>query len=219
MNRFLQIQEELARTKKSFTKKYSSGKKVAGKPLVKSKSATKFVRPFSKKIVDYHVDILSKTQQPSKNTCWAAALTMLYSWKHKVSIDIKDVLKVYGKKFVDIYEEDLKTNKRGISKAEEKELYKIAGLSTINQLNPTIKYWEELLKAYGPLSITVDSDSGLGISYHAWVFTGISGDGTADGTEVKYIETGTGTEETLKFSEFLEYYEQAAGWPIQIIHW
>ncbi len=215
MNRFLQIQDELEMTKKSFTKKDYTGKK----NLVKSKSVNSYVRPLSKKVVDYHVNILSKVKQPSRNTCWAAALTMLYSWKYEVSIRIKDVLKEYGQKFVKIYEDDIKNNNRGISKTEETELYRIAGLTTLNQFNPTIKYWEDLLRTYGPLSITVDSDSGLSVAYHAWVMTGISGDGTPDGTKVKYVETGDGIEYTIKFSKFLDHYEQAAGWPIQIIHW
>jgi len=53
------------------------------------------------------------------------------------------------------------------------------------------------------------------------IVTGISGDGTADGTTITYVDPALGSVVNRKFSEFLANYETpaAVNWPYVITHW
>jgi hypothetical protein len=151
-------------------------------------------------------------KQPTKMSCWAAATTMLYSWKQVSPQNIDEVLALAGQKYVDIYKAD-----KGIKPADEAAFYKTFKLHIIQQQNLTIKAWGDILKA-SPLSVTVDADPGKGY-IHALVVSGLKGDGTADGTKVTYVDPADGKFHTESFSKFLTLYEGSASWPLQIIYW
>ncbi|RYG54665.1 MAG: hypothetical protein EOO01_00855 [Chitinophagaceae bacterium] len=157
---------------------------------------------------------VQKIKQPDGMSCWAAALTMLYSYKwSRMNLDIAATLKPLGDIYVTIFQ-----NGSGIKPAQEAALYRAAGLTVIQGQNPTIAYWKDLLQRRGPLSITVDADPGKGF-IHALVITGLKGDGSPGKTEVTYIDPASGVEESKPFTEFIKLYEGAANWPLQIIHW
>lgn len=157
-------------------------------------------------------------KQPKSMDCWATALTMLYSWKNNDnSIKISDLLKEYGEPYPLLFE----TN-AGISVLDEEKLYQKAGLTVLKRVNPLIKSWYDLLKAHGPLSITVAIKSNGNPSkrfIHALIINGIKGDGSNDGTLIDYIDPGDGKQWNVKFSKFIKLYEGASNWPLQIIYW
>ena len=158
-------------------------------------------------------------RQPSANTCWAAALTIMYSWHRKQSFEIETFLnELSDKSFLNLFNADVNSNGggRGINKKEEQALYKILGLKLINQSNPTIETWEQYLKTYGPLGLTMAWNNGS--LFHAIVVYGIEGDGTAAKTYVYVRDPAGNLPNKITFEHFLRLYENAADWPIQIIH-
>lgn len=152
-------------------------------------------------------------KQPSTMSCWATALTMLYSWHNdNYSISIEDVLKGYGGNYLQIF-----TSNTGISGAEEDALYQAAGLKVIKQGNPTMDYWYNLLQK-SPLSITVDAKPPTG-TIHALFIDGMEGDGTPSGTKIEYVDPADGVQHVLTFVDFIKLYDGASKWPLQIIYW
>lgn len=164
--------------------------------------------------VIYNVDGIA---QPSQMSCWAAATTMIVNWKSGIKRPIKDVVALGGPKFVQIYDSSFAQPPLGISPSDEADFYKALGLRVIQKLNPSVDGWAKLLKANGPLSITVDADPGKGY-IHALVIIGIDGDGSAANTIVTYIDPNGGKRRDLAFADFLKLYEGSATWPLQIVH-
>ncbi len=155
-------------------------------------------------------------RQPKTNACWAAALTMLYSFKNNMSISIEDLIKQYNHSAYN-YTKIFNDN-NGISSSAEEKLYQLAKLTVLKQQNPQISLWHSLLKNYGPLSVTVDAEPPLGTT-HALVLNGIEGDLTPNGTIILYIDPADGKQHSIKFPDFLNLYEGSAKWPLQVIYY
>lgn len=159
-------------------------------------------------------------QQPSRNSCWAASATMIMNWKSGIATPILNVVTAAGPNFIAIYNGSFDRPGQpgsGISPADEKLFYTAVGLMTIQGQSPTPSGWESLLKSKGPLSITVDAIPGQGFM-HALVITGLEGGGSVNDTIVKYIDPADGRQHNENFERFLDLYDGAATWPLQIIH-
>lgn len=176
----------------------------SGKPL------TTRQQPLNK--FDYFVQVRA-LKQPKNMDCWATALTMLYSWKNNDNtIAIRDVLKKYGDFYVDLFDKN-----KGIQAAQEDQLYKIIKLNVIVGQNPSIKMWYDLLKAHGPLSITIDSKPPYR-TYHSLVVNGIKSGGKPENTSVDYIDPANGKQyNDIPFADFVTLYEAGVDYAIQII--
>jgi len=165
--------------------------------------------------VEYSVPgILEPLAQRTPRTCWATVITMMYSWRHQQSIDPGAVLATAGSQYVDMYNQD-----RVLDATAAGFLYQALGLVPITSFNPTIEGWESLLRKYGPLY--VDVGYGTSATTHAIIVTGISGDGSAGGTSVTYVDPIGGRTVIRKFSEFLSEYEAPGAvnnWPHVIVH-
>jgi GH24 family phage-related lysozyme (muramidase) len=166
--------------------------------------------------IDYSIPgILPVIAQPTPNTCWAAVFTMMYSWKSNSSISIGDALSTVGPKYLDMFNRDI-----GLDSNSAQWLYNAAGLEPIYSFNPTIDGWVALLKKYGPLYVDVGYNV-ANAGTHAIIVTGMSGDGSPDGSSITYVDPIGGTTNTLKFRDFLAKYEaqSAVQWPYTIVHW
>jgi hypothetical protein len=64
-------------------------------------------------------------------------------------------------------------------------------LVPINSLTPTIDGWDQMLRMYGPLYVDIGFQGFAGT--HAIIVDGISGDGSADGTTIIYIDPASGS--------------------------
>lgn len=148
-----------------------------------------------------------------EKSCWAVSTNMLYNWKYNLNIQVRDMVKLAGAKYLAIFD----NNDTGIYPEDEINFYKYFGLEVIYGQNPSIEGWASYLKKYGPLSITVKNTLGI----HAIVMTGIVGDGSDSGTNVMYIDPSNGISDTFTFKDFLVLYENkdSVAWPVQIIHW
>jgi len=163
---------------------------------------------------------VTPVQQPSRNSCWAAAANMLMNWKSGIDAPIRSVVTTAGPNFVIIYDDTFDQSGRlgsGISPADEKLFYQALGLSVIQGLSPTPAGWGAMLSDHGPLSITVDAVPGLGFM-HALVVKGIDGEGGIQNTIVNYIDPADGQNHNERFDRFLDLYDGASTWPLQIIH-
>ncbi len=158
--------------------------------------------------------VLPVIPQPSQMTCWAAVMTMMWSWKNNKSLPIRDALAAIGLKYVAMFD-----NGNGLDDQTARVLYNDARLEVSEAFNPTIEGWESFLKKYGPLYV----DVGLVNSNntHAVIVTGISGNGTPAGTRITYVNPDGGRTETVTFSAFNAKYELpgAVQWPFPIVHW
>ena len=182
--------------------------------LIKPPQKTNY--PCADNCVYYRVENLYPLKQPTQNSCWATVLTMLLSWKENKKLEIEDVMGRYGAKYTNLYD---KSDEIGIGVDDEMALYKQAGLTIMQQLNPSIEGWESYLKEYGPLSVTLDANPPFGGTVHAVLITGIFG--TVDGkhTDISYIDPLDGNEHIMKFMDFLKMYEAkySVDWQIQIV--
>ena len=167
-------------------------------------------------VLDYRVPgTLPVIAQPTSNTCWAAVFTMMYCWKNDRSTTIPVALSTIGQKYVDMFNRDV-----ALDAQSAKVLYDDAGLIQIVSFSPTVDGWSSLLHKYGPLYVDVGYNQ-QNAGTHAIIIIGISGDGSADGTSVTYVDPIGGQTVTLKFGEFMGKYEakSAVEWPYTIVHW
>lgn len=168
--------------------------------------------------LDYEVPgIVPVLRQPSPNTCWATAYTILRSWRDQQSHDIAAALAPVGQRWVDLFRAD-----RVIFVPDEAEFYPSAGLIMEPLFNPTLEAWEQMLRQYGPLWVVGDVAPGSRMAIHGRVMTGIHGDGSADGTTVSIIDPARGDRRAMKFRDFLSEFEDGSarsGNHHQIIHW
>lgn len=149
------------------------------------------------------------------NSCWAAVLSMMYSWKNQEYISETKVLKPFPL-YAGIYS---RSDKEGIKLNDELVLYQQLGLVIEKQLNPTINGWAEMINEHGPLSVTIDARPPYG-TLHAIVVLGIYGKDTGLDTKIIYADPGDGKIYEQDFLVFLKMYEAkySVDWLIQIIH-
>lgn len=152
--------------------------------------------------------------QPTPNTCWAAAFTMMYCWKNTRSTDIPSALATAGASFLDMYKHDTP-----LDSTTAQALYEAAGLVPLTAFKPTIEGWLTLLKKYGPLYI--DCGYQPGAATHEIIVVGIAGDGTPGATSIVYVDPAGGSTITAKFPDFLAKFgaADATQWPYAIVHW
>ncbi len=153
--------------------------------------------------------------QASSLTCWATVIAMMTSWRRQQSVAPRDAIAPGGQEFLDAYD-----NNTVLTAATAGRLYQALGLVPITSLNPSIDGWDQLLRLYGPLYVDIGYPS---ISNtHAIIVTGLSGDGTAAGTTITYIDPALGSVVNRAFAAFLSEYEAPSAvntWPYVITHW
>jgi hypothetical protein len=158
--------------------------------------------------------LVAPQQQPSAMTCWATVIGMMTSWKRQQSISPRDAIAPAGDEFLRKFDAG-----EGLDSASAGRLYQALGLVAMQSLNPSIDGWDQYLRLYGPLYVDIGYPTQT--ATHAVIVTGISGDGTADGTTITYADPALGSVVNRKFGEFLANYEtqSAVDWPYVITHW
>jgi hypothetical protein len=166
--------------------------------------------------VSYRVPgTITPLKQQSPMSCWATVIAMMTEWKEHRSIPPRAAIAPGGQEFLDKFDRDA-----GLDAASAGRLYQALALVPITSLNPTVDGWDQMLRMYGPLYVDIGFQGFAGT--HAIVVTGISGDGSAGGTTITYIDPAYGTIVNRKFSDFLAQYEApsaVSNWPYVITHW
>jgi len=140
-------------------------------------------------------------QQPSPNTCWATAATILISWKNgpqTIQQTMDNAGVTYGLKF---------KADAGLLGSEKPAFLLSIGMKAEGPQSYTAAGWLKLLKDFGPLWVTTNEGTQQKFAIHARVMIGISGDGSPSGTFVTLIDPATGKKagETLQsFTKKLE---------------
>lgn len=109
--------------------------------------------------------------QPTNMSCWAAGTAMMVSWKNSICIDPNAIADALG------YQAQMANNTGGLN-PEDTEVFKKWGLSWESPMCYTVQGFANLV-AGGPIWIAAKVGGP-----HVRVVTGISGDGTAEGTIV-----------------------------------
>lgn len=158
--------------------------------------------------------LVAPLQQPSPMTCWATVIAMMTSWKRQQSIAPRDAIAPAGAEFLQKFDAG-----QPLDAASAGRLYQALGLVAMQSLNPSIDGWDQFLRLYGPLYVDIGYPQVS--TTHAVIVTGISGDGTADGTTITYVDPALGSVVNRKFADFLANYETpaAVNWPYVITHW
>ena len=153
--------------------------------------------------ISYHIHDIPPLKQPSPETCWAVALTMLVSHNRQQSLPIETVLLQGGEQYVSLF-------RAGAPLAIDRvvQFRKDFDLKDVSFGALSASAIEGSLKQHGPLWVIGDENAGPAFSIHARVVTGIVGDGTPGGTRLVFNDPATGTEEEEALRIFAEKIEQ-----------
>jgi hypothetical protein len=160
--------------------------------------------------IDYRVPgIIDPVTQPSPMSCWAAMFTMMYSWRRQVSIGIRDAVATLGQRYLECFDKDT-----GLPIEENRNLAQTGGLVAEPLVNPTIEGWLSRLRAYGLLWTSygwqVMDQTGLvevRAGRHIIIIVGMTGDGTADATNVQYVDPSDGRFHDMSAATFIRQHE------------
>lgn len=160
-------------------------------------------------------------RQPSGMACWATVFTMLKSWRSQREMTIPQALGAVGQHWVDIYNADT-----GLSSEDKPAFIAAAGLVAQPPQSFSLEGWENLLRNYGPIWVTTDERPGQPGGIHARIITGIHGDGSAENTQFRIVDPGTGSRYNESIAVFIPKFEDEARRAsandtlrIQVVHW
>ena len=149
--------------------------------------------------------------QDKSNACWLAGSSMMESWKTGKTSSLADTLKVLdasGTKFSDFYNAD-----KGLSFTQNQLIAKTLGLTALPPASYTIEYLTSILNA-GPIMAVIMFSSNSNIA-HFVVITGITGNGSPEGTSLQIndpLPIGSGKTYTIAFNDFLSKFEQVVAY-------
>ncbi len=158
--------------------------------------------------ISYDVELIP---QPNKVACWAASMAMVLSYKRQVSMDPETLANEVGRSLRTSYSWDMLEEVR-----DQYGFKSVIEVPTETCVYYEPQQWKEWLENYGPLWYTFIWNSG---GSHAMVLTGISGDGTPEGTtfeiknpwdlnitfdsdEVDFNPANNGCSQTIEFLKF-----------------
>ena len=175
------------------------------------------VRSYS--AVSYDIPgIFNVLAQPTGNSCWATAFTMLKSWRVQQSMTIEQALATVGREWVEKFKRD-----DGLSADDKPMFLASAGLVAEPPQNFSVAGWEQLLRQYGPLWVTTDEAPGRRWGIHARIILGIQGDGTPENTRFKIVDPAGGRRYEEPIAIFIPKFEEeirSTGYArIQVVHW
>jgi hypothetical protein len=160
--------------------------------------------------VNYNVPgLIVPVKQPSSMSCWAAMFTMMYSWKHQLSVTIPTAVARLGQRYLTSYQQNT-----GLPIEENRNLARAGGLRAEALQNLSADGWASLLKRHGLLWTSygwqVFDATGLvevAAGRHIIILTGIVGDGSAAGTKVKIVDPADGMFHDMAFGQFVGQHE------------
>lgn len=120
--------------------------------------------------------LIVPVRQPPGMSCWAAMFTMMYSWKHRVSIAIETAVSMLGPTYLKCFRDNT-----GLPIEANRQFAEDAGLVAEPLMNPSIGGWRGLLMhhgllwtSYGWLVMTPDGMTVQRAGRHIIIFYGLS---------------------------------------------
>lgn len=158
------------------------------------------------------------TRQTGSATGWAAATTMLASWREGRAVDMASVLRRAGPR----YEERLTTH-QPLAPAEHASFLGALGLVVEPPRKASVELLERSLRQFGVLWVTAEEHNEAAFSPRPLVVLGLRGDGSSQRTQVEYIDPQTTVKRTASVREFAQALvpdRTLEGPPrLRIIHW
>lgn len=161
--------------------------------------------------------IVPAIAQPSGLSCWATVATMLMSWRAQQSFTIKTAMTQVGEPYLSYF-----TRNRVLPWREHDSFATAAGMKLEAPMCYTVEGLKNLLiRSRSPLFIVI-APAGSNWTTHIVALTGMSGDGSINGTKIRFNDPAGGVRRLLTFQQFVQRYEGAAGRPglnAQIMHY
>jgi len=126
-------------------------------------------------------------EPPSGHTHWAAVYTMMASWKENRPLEIPGALDAVGPAWRQLLDQG---GALGVDRVTD--FLAQTGLVAEPSMSLTADVWEQLLRDFGPLLVTLGEDTTRGWAGQGRVVTGIQGDSTAEGTQLAITDPGKG---------------------------
>lgn len=149
--------------------------------------------------------------QDKSNACWLASSSMMETWKTGKHFSLTDTLKILdssGTSFTNIYD-----NNGGLAFSENQTITSILGLTSLPPASYAIEYLTSILDSSPLMAVIMFSSSSM--IAHIIVITGISGDGTPEGTSLSIndpLPLNSGNTYTIGFNDFLNEFEQVVAY-------
>lgn len=144
-------------------------------------------------------------QQPTPTVCWATVATMMMSWHDQMSYTIDGAMSRAGTQY-----QTMVANDQGLLGRDKPAFLTAVGLRSEYPADYTVEGFASLIAAYGPLWITTDESPNQNFAIHARIVTGMSGDGTMDGTMLQIVDPADGTVHTESYNTFMTKYDRVA---------
>jgi hypothetical protein len=167
--------------------------------------------------IDVSIDPpVAPVKQKSSMTCWAAAGTMMASWKATVSMTPESVLDGLGGSWRAKYDAD-----QGLTTPELRAFADALGLRQEGPASYTVEGLARLVKQNGPLWVISDDSFENNKIVHARIVTAVKGDGSIDGTTVTLVDPIPGAFVTEPFTKFAQRLEatDVVNFGVGIYHW
>ena len=140
--------------------------------------------------------------QPTDETCWSAAYTMMKSWYNGTQFNnVREAVVPMGQPWLGYFD----TN-TPIPPAQGDAFVAATTLDREPRFNPDVGGWHRMLVTYGLLWVSSMVSAGL----HDRVMAGINGDGSAARTTVLIMDPDGGRQYNQNFGEFQAQFEGQA---------
>jgi hypothetical protein len=164
--------------------------------------------------IDYKVPrLIRPVVQPDPRTCWAAAATVMLSWRHQASFSITAALQRVPGSWLRYFQ----TQSEGLDPALLSTFAEACGMDHEPLQCYTPNGWLELLEWYGPLAVVTQP-----LTYHVRVVWGMKGtlDRAGLNLVVRVIDPAGGRFTQEAFPRFALSVTHAARIPAaQVWHW
>jgi hypothetical protein len=147
--------------------------------------------------------------QPSTMSCWATVGAMMLSWRDQQSYPIETALEKCGPKWLPVFKANT-----GLAFADTTDFPRDAGMRVEGLASIPADTWEKMLRASGPVAIVTALPG-----FHARIMVGISGDGSAAGTNVDIIDPAGGKRYMQNFGVFSNSFEAVAASAVRAQLW
>lgn len=144
---------------------------------------------------------IAPLRQRNSMSCWAAMYTMMYSWKHQVSIPVETAVAQLGRHYMDVYRRN-----SGLSIADNRRLAAAAGMTAEPLQNWSVEGWAGMLRRHGLLWTSYAWRTATRSGRHIIIFYGLRA-GANGSQRVLYIDPSDGRRHDMPFSQAVAQHE------------
>lgn len=145
---------------------------------------------------------VSAVTQPTPNVCWAAGGAMMKAWKTGSPVTVQALADSIGGDWRTLLDAD-----RALTLAQARAFIRAIGMAGESPMCYLPTGLLRLLKTHGPLWVIGDDAVADNKLAHVRVISGMQGDGSADGTQVNFVDPADGAMHQESFTVFARHME------------